>query len=326
MFKRPRLRPARPIVNVGLTASLIFLAACSGEKPETPEIREDTSVTSDENVNANGVTLQAVWATSSLSAPIADLAFVGGPEPILAAVLDTGELQLFTLEGDRITSPAALGVAELATGQALVLDEAAISIFPGISQDGSINAYAYNSVLGDPIALDVLPGLGAAGLCAGAPIDATSIMQLAYWTDAEPETLIHGHVQQIDGELAWAPITAIKSPDGPITSCIASFALSFETAETASDLAELVKFDQIFTIARTQDNTLTIRADNMDAKPVSIVDGITVRASEAPTAVAALGTVLYGGYPNGVIVIGGPVGDGHQITFIEPGSLFETQP
>lgn len=326
MFKRPRLRPTCPVVNAGVAASVIFLAACSGEKPETPEIRNETGAIVTENVNDNGVTLQAVWATSSLSAPIVDLAFVGGPEPILATVLETGELQLFTLEGDRITTPVDLGIAELATGQALVLDEAPISIFPGIDMDGSINAYAYNTVLGDPIGLDVLPGVGAAGLCAGAPLDGTSIMQLAYWTNADPETLVHGHVQQVDGELAWAPIGTLQSPNGPITSCIASFALSLETAANASDLAELVKFDKIFTIARTQDNTLTVREDKQAAKRATILNGITVRASETPTAVAALGSVLYGGYPNGVIVIGGPVGDGHQITFIEPGSLFETQP
>lgn len=323
MFKRPRLRPTSALVNVSLAAAVIFLVACSGDRGKTeetpPKSGADTAIT---NTPGDDVVLQAVWATRALSAPIIDLALSGGRDPILAALLATGELQLFDLEGDRITDPEALNLVEIASGQPVTFDDAPLILFPGIDATGSVNVYAYNSVLGAPAPLDLLPGVGAAGLCAGAPLTPDYLLQIAYWTEDAPETLVHGHILQQDGELAWRSIGAVESSDGPIGSCAAGQDLRYAAADASADLAELTKLDRRFLISRANDGSLRVSEGEMARTPVSIRDGITIEVPTTPTAIAALGEVRFGGYPNGVIVLGGD----QKITFVEPQALFETRP
>jgi|GEM_PF-3381924 len=323
MFKRPRLRPTSPLVNVALATSMIFLAACGGDSPQTDTNIEGNLPQSGQNTpseNAPNIPkLQAVWASSALTAPITDLAFTGGPEPILAAVLQTGELQLFNLLADRITAPIALDVKALATGQAVVLNEAALTLFPGIGTNGDLNFYAYASALGEPIKLDLLPGINASGLCAGAPLDETSVMQLAYWTTDAPDQIVHGHVRQdAAGELTWAPIETLINDSGPISACIAEAELQVATQDTAVNMALMTKYAKSYILAQTAEGTLNLITKSGNPVPVPVNNGITVRMPEQITAMAGLSTVLYGNYPNGVIVLGGEVDGAPHIVFVEP--------
>lgn len=309
---------------------MIFLAACGSDNEATSANNaansEESTPVGTPNDDANPASLQAVWATKPLTAPITSLAFVGGSEPILAVSLETGALQLFDIQGDRITEPTALDVQAVATGQAVVLNDAALTLFPGISTDGDINFYAYSSVLGDPIKLDFLPDISAAGLCAGPPLDGTSLMQLAYWTSPRPSELVHGHVQQdAGGELLWKPIDTLNSSNGPITACLADVRLEVATQSTALNLALLAKFGERFLLAQTAQGNLNVIAENGETKPTIINEGITVSAPKPATALAALSVVKFGAYPNGVIVLGGEVNGDSVITFIEPEALFKAR-
>ena len=323
MFKRPRLRPTSALVNVSFAAAVIFLVACSGDPDKTeetpPESGAEAAIT---ETARDEITLQAVWATRALSASIVDLALSGGNDPILAALLETGELQLFDLEGDRITAPEALDIVEIASGQPVNLEDAPLTLFPGIDQEGSVNVYAYNSVLGAPVPLDLLPGVGAAGICAGVALTPNYLLQIAYWTDEAPETLVHGHVSQEDGELVWVPIGTLESANGPIGSCVAGLELISRPADASADLAELTKLDRRFVISRTASGELRASEADLASMPMSVRNGLTIEAPTTPTAIAALGEVRFGGYPNGVIVLGGD----RKITFVEPQALFETRP
>jgi len=323
MFKRPRLRPASRLVNAGVATSMIFLAACGGDHPQTEANIEDNPPQTAQNAPAstpiNTPKLQAVWASSPLTAPIIDLAFAGGPEPILAAVLQTGEIQLFNLLADRITAPVALNVKALATGQAVVLNEAAVTLFPGIGTNGDLNFYAYASALGEPIKLAFLTGINASGLCAGTPLDKTSVMQLAYWTEDQPTEIVHGHVRQnAAGELAWAPIETLNNDGGPISACLADAQLQVATQETAVNMALMSNLADRYIVAQTSQGTLNLVTKAGKTSPAPINNGITVRVPEPITAMAGLSTVLYGNYPKGVIVAGGMVDDSPYIVFIEP--------
>lgn len=327
MFKRPRLSPTSLLVNAGLATSLIFLAACGGEKAQSGvNIEEDTApapAATSPVAAKKSYDLQAVWASQPLSAPITDLAFTGGPEPILAAVYETGDLQLFNLLGDRMTEAADLNIKALATGQAVVLNDVALTLFPGIGATGDINFYAYASALGDPVQLDFLPGLGASGLCAGTPIDQTAVMQLAYWSEDTPEDIVHGHVRQdSQGELSWDIIETLVSPGGPISACLAEAKLEITAPQRAQKLASLNKFGLRYTLAQTGQGTLSIIGKTGVPAPANIIDGITVRAPKEIKAMAALSDVFYGNYPNGLVVVGGEVNGKSKIVFIEPNGLF----
>jgi len=323
MFKRPRLRLPHRIVNASLAASVIFLSSCGGDKPKTDENPPKINA-SEPNVQLNDeVQLQAVWATNPLVAPITSLAFVGGSEPILAASMSTGALQLFDMQGDRITEPVDLAVKKLATGQAVVLDGVALTLFPGISQNGDISFFAYASALGDPVKLPFLPDLDARALCAGAPLDGTSIMQLAYSTKSRPSEIVHGHVQQdADGNLSWSVLSTDDQSDGPITACVADAELETLTDNDGGDLAILNKYGQRHIFLRASNGALFVENTFGKSHPVTINDGITVRTPASPSAMAILSNVQFGNYPNGLMVLGGDVDGASKITLIEPGNLF----
>ena len=326
MFKRPRLRPTHHIVNASLAAMVIFLAACSADKTETTENPPENNAPVTPIENANTVELQAVWATNPLTDSITSLAFVGGPQPILAASLADGGLQLFDLQGDRITAPVDLSVKRIASGQAVVLGGVALTLFPGINLNDDLSFYAYARALGDPVELDFLQGIDAAGLCAGPPLDDTAVMQLAYWTKATPTELVHGHVAQDESEeLSWHPIATIKSEAGPITACLADAELQLATADQADkalSLAALEKYGERFVFAQTQNGGLNMTDQRGQTRPAKVLDGITVRTPNPPRAMAVLSDVQFGNYPNGLLVLGGSVKGEIQITLIEPGNLF----
>ncbi len=326
MFKRPRLRPPYSLVNASLAAGVVFLAACSGGETDIDEksIENNVSVAVQENMDQ--VELQAVWATGALDSPITSLAFVGGSEPILAASLASGALQFFDLLGDRITQPVDLGVKTLATGQAVVLDGAALTLFPGISQRGDLDFYAYAPALGDPLKLDFLPNQNAKGLCAGPPLLPNYVMQLAFWTTDEPSVLSHGHVgQDAEGNLSWTLIDQLASANGPIAACAAYAELEVTTEATAVDLAAIEKFGQRFLIAQTKAGKLNVINRSGVTRPLTIADGITVRTPSPPAAIAALSDAQFGNYPDGLIVVGGEVNGVSQITLVEPGGLFRSK-
>lgn len=323
MFKRLRLSPPHPIVNASLAASVIFLSACGGEKTENENNPPEAPVSSALPEHAGKPTLQAVWATQPLMAPITSLAFVGGAEPILAASLSTGALQLFDLQGDRITAPVNLDIKTLATGQAVVLDGAAITLFPGISQTGDLKLYAYSRALDTPLPLNLIEGVNATGLCAGPPLDDVSIMQLAYWSANNPSELVHGHVRQdTEGNLLWAPLSTSQSAKGPITACLANARLEVATANTAINLAELSKYGRQVLIAQTQEGNLNVISSEGKTRPIAVQDGISVRTPSTPTAMAALSEAKFGNYPNGLLVLGGLVNGAPQITLIEPINIY----
>lgn len=322
MFKRPRLRPTFTIVNASLAASVIFLAACSPDTPEIQEKPSENNATVQNSENSDRLQLQAVWATSPLAAPITSLAFAGGSEPILAVSLSTGDLQLFNMQGDRIGDLVDLEVKTLATGQAVVLNDAAITLFPGIGTNGDLKLYAYAAALGDPVGLDLLPGIGAAGLCAGPPLDGSSIMQVAYWTVDKPAELIHGHVQQdADGNLNWSAFAGTTQTDGPIGACIAEARLDIARREGATGLAVLNKYGRRLLFSLSKDGGLELIENNGRSRSIAVSDGITVRVPKPASAMAILSEVAFGNYPDGLIVLGGPVNGEHQVTLIEPTGL-----
>lgn len=322
MFKRPRLSPPYTIVNASLAAIMVFLAACSGDTADKAENPHKNNTPAIDAENAIPVSLQAVWATPPLKDSITSLAFVGGSSPILAASLENGTLQFFDMQGDRITAPLDLGVKTLATGQAVNVDGIALTLFPGIGTDGDLNFYAFAHALGDPIKFNFLSGVNAAGLCAGPPLDDTAILQLAYWTNDNPEQILHGHVIQDESqELIWRAIDTKASKNGPITACLADAELQIATASEAINLAALTKFGQRFVFAQGQNGNLRVSDQNGMTRPVTISNGITVRAPNPPSAMAILSNVQFGNYPDGLLVLGGPVDGTAQITLIEPGNL-----
>ena len=323
MFKRPRLRPVCPLVNVGLAASFIFISACSGDpEPIAPETQVEPTANSSV-IEQNPARLQAVWNTSSLSSPIRDLGLSGGNNPVLASVLDGGQLQLFDLDGVQLTEPTDVGITAIGDGFPTTLNELAITMFPGIGPDGSVNMYLYSQVIGTPVAVDLIPEANAAGLCVGASASDGALAEIAYWSPEAPSRLITGHVSVVDDELQWTA-GETKETGKPPSACRIGGGV-YDWTDTGTDLAVIKNGTAEKHLVLSQSGVHEF-VDGVNDSPITIRDGISVQVPEPIIAMSALSDVQFGGYPQGVIIVGGPVNGAPKLVFIEPIALFDDGP
>lgn len=321
-FKRPRLRPGQSLVNAGTALCLIFLAACGqGEDEIADNPVRDQSQTAGET--AARVALPAVWGTSPLQGRVSDLAFAGGPGPVLAIGYESGALQFFDLNADPLSTPADMDLTALADGQTTIIDEVELTVFPGIGRDGTINLYAWNSVLGTPFALPLVETAGAAGLCAAPASEEGSILRLGYWTAAAPDELTLGTVSQASGELVFAETGTETAENGEaIRSCLLGTNTLLGTATTGGPLIGISGTTSTEIMAATRLG-LVRQGETTRGSLVRVTEGITIRPPAEITAAAALSDVRFGGYPDGVIAIAGETAPGeHRVVFLEPGPLF----
>ncbi len=331
-FKRVRVWPRKHIVNALSAASFATIAACgSADAPEPGD-----ATTKPDTVDGNdALTLPAVWATTPLRGVPVAAAYSGGGAPLLAIAYEGGGLEMFNLDADLISDAADDSIVALADGQAVVIDGVALSLFPAITEDGRINAFAFGGGLDAPqsldLPIDVEPPV--AGVCAGAgaPIDG-QIFALAYWTEADPRTLVRGNVVLDSGDLAWrgagevsydaALVDCEITPNGPIG--VRTSKLDWpngDGAQTAAAIVETALLDAPgarIVIAKSEDGGLWAIHPDQDISALAIRDGITVRAPRRPLAMAALGQARFGGYPGGVLALAGETAPGeHQAVFID---------
>ncbi|MEO9969505.1 MAG: hypothetical protein ABJG15_06695 [Hyphomonadaceae bacterium] len=323
MFKRPRLRPASPLVNVSLAASLIFISACSGEKASiAPETDGDPSAAVVVEV-VKPTQLQAVWATRALSSKVLDIAISGGPNPVLAAVLAGEQIQLFNLDGELLIDPETVGITKIGDGRTYAVNDVPLTLFPGIGNAGDLNVYVHNSALSAPVALDLLPNAGAVDLCSGTTETDGTLLMVAYWTESQPDTLIIGNVYEDGDSFAWDPIDEIAYGRA-IGGCllVAGEAPAIEPANQAAGMIAINNGARQVTMRRAPGGQIE-KLNETGFEPISVRNGISVRTPEPIAAMAALSVVQFGGYPNGVIVVGGQVEGQSQLVFVEPIALFE---
>lgn len=324
IFKRPRLRLARPLVNVGLAASLIFISGCSDEKPQDAGARIENSGNEPVVEIITRSKLQAVWSTNTLSGEIVDVAVSGGPNPILAATLGGGQIQLFDLDGERLTDPVTVGAQKLANGFPATLGGAQVTLFPGIGSSGDLNIYLYSPNLGAPVAIDLLRDVSAAGLCTGQAQADGALLDIGYWTTTAPLELITGSLYEADGEFVWQPVTS-KTQSTQLGGCILQGETGTETGNMAGamDMAVIGKTDaQKKLLQLGADGQLQeIRPDG-SADTLPIRAGISIGVPSPITAFTTLPDAQFGGYPDGVIIVAGAVAGAQKLVFVEPIGLF----
>lgn len=323
-FKRPRLVVDRTLVNAGLAASLIFLAACgNGGEREVPEADPSGS----ESAAETALMLPAVWSTSALDGPVADIALAGGGASLLAVAYEGNGLELFDLEAERVAEIARFAVAELGQGTFIDLDGAELTLFPGIDTEGAFKAYLFGANLMAPAEIDLpIEANGTvAGLCAtpgipGSPV----IMQLAYWTAGQADLLVRGDLSVEEGEFAWTERNRVRAEDA-ISTCM-------DTGQTleplTGPLADAVRFQRAETereLFLSPDGALSVSVGESggaeEARPIGLRDGLSVRTPPKPVAMDALASPRGGGYPFGLIVVAGETGNGHQVVFVDAGPL-----
>jgi hypothetical protein len=314
-FKRWRLSAVSPLVNAGLGLALLFTAtACSKQdkqadtKPETPVI-------------AAGTQLPAVWATRPLEGQVSSIALSGGLRGILAVAYEKGGLQFFDMEAEKLGEKANFRLKALGSGESAIIEDRSITVFPGITREGELKGYIYGEGLIAPAQIDlpVTSDHAIVGVCSG-PAPGTGLMRLAFWTDVNNSVLQNGIIKTDEGDLRWVSGESTFT-DFPIKSC-AFTSDTLVASPRASDAASLVR-GPLDALISLENGKLGISTDmGMTNSEIDVQDGITVTAPSMPDAMAAMGTMMSGGYPGGLIVIAGETKPGeYNAVFVDPSPL-----
>ena len=217
-----------------------------------------------------------------------------------------------TYELDRHLSLTALG-----EGRYALLSDTPVTFFPGIASDGDLKVWIHGGQLQDAIEYDLKgdqPG-EAVGLCSAPPVPGSEALhRLAYWSD-RGVTLNVGEISESGGELVWTKSEDVSS-DAPLTACTftADGVRTFSAPIIAATTLRRLGRETLLTLS--ENGTLTAVFDNGQRQDIDITDGITVRAPDYPTALAAAGDARGGGYPGGVVILGGTIGSGDNLAVL----------
>ena len=327
MFKRPRLSAQTFPVNAGIAGFLLFYAvSCSG--PQEPEENPvDAGEIADEAPPEGAATaedsLPAVWSTNNLDHAVSGIGISGGAGSTFAVAYADGGVQIFNFDAERVTGIAESSAIALGEGRYALLSGTPVTFFPGIDPAGDLKVWIHGGQLSEAIEYDLkgTQQAPAVGLCAAPPLSGSSALhRLAYWSDAS-DTLHIGEIVEESGELSWNRLEDMTA-DSPVTACtfttdgVRAFSAPVTQAATLRRLGR----ETLLTLSDT--GTLTAIYDNGESQDLVITDGITVEAPPLPTALAAAGDARGGGYPGGVIVLGGSVATGdNRAVMVDPSRI-----
>ncbi len=329
MFKRPRLSAQTFPVNAGLAGFLLFYAvSCSGpqEPEETSQAANEPPPQEEAQPPADTAnSLPAVWMTRQLDFPVRSIGITGGAGSNFAVAYEGGGLQIFNFDGERITEISDHDVEELAEGRYAMISGTPVTLFPGIDSSGDLKVWIHGGGLTKAIEYD-LQGAGDSpigGLCAAPPEgnSGDALHRLSFWTQTSPNLLQVGSIIQDGDALVWTGTETVETDD-PVSACVYTqdgpevFA---EPIITASRLRRLGR-QTTLTLKTNGDVTAIYGPDSSQAFDIS--DGITVVAPTLPNTMASTGDARGGGYPGGIIVLGGDIGpDDHRAVLVDPSKI-----
>ena len=315
------------LVNAMLAIGLLFsVSACSGgdsePAPSTPPSEP----------NLGGIVeLSAVWSTAALDKPVADIALSGGLSPILAIAYESSGLQLFDLEGERISEVAPYKIKELSTGHAVDIDGTELTVFPGINHLNELNVYVYGEGLVAPVEVQIGadPARDMDGICSDVAVGPDGrLLNIGYWKQGSLD-LMTFPVKSEDGELGWIEDPVLLEAASAISACEffdgTAIPFSGDIVDAASLTREgysglIILEDSGALQARTGTSEIVASGGGEQVR-LLVNNGLSVAMPDEPTSVAALGKPLAGGYGGGLIVVAGNVGGEDKAIFIAADAL-----
>lgn len=325
MFKRPHLRAAKRLVNAPSALALLFLAtACSPGQEQVEDQVSEPPVESTDSAAPEGLILPAVWQTKDLEFPITSVAVAGALGSTVAVTYEDGGLQFVDLDGERVTDKADIGVSEVSDGRYLMLQETPVTVFPGITSAGDLSLYIHGGELTEPLPYPLDAGTDdlIEGLCSADPVlDSDGILRIGFWTQGERRRLHTGRIVEVGTDLVLLlnePIPAARD----ITACLLSDSDALVYTDPVVAAAEVNNRSKTYRFLVDDLGGYSLSNQDEEVQAFTVSDGITVRPPARPVDMAATGDARNGGYPGGVIVIGGQSANGaHMVTFIDPSQV-----
>lgn len=311
-----RLSAASTFVNAATGAILLFGAAACSREEKGPEAPPQAAPI------ATGLELPAVWSTRPLSGPVRDVAMSTGGGAVLAVAYERGGLEFFNMDGERIGEPSLFRLKAIADGRSTSIGDAAVTLFPGITEAGELKGYVYSPGLMAPTQIDLPVNEERAieGLCTG-DSSAGGLVRIAYWTMTNSMSLTTGVLSEVNGDLTWTPEAATQT-DFPVTSCVFAYD-TLVASPRSDDSASLTRGKYSALLSLEAGKPIQISTDyGLTTMDVGVRDGITIQAPRNPTAISAQGSLPAGGFPGGVVVVAGENAAGeHQVVFIDPSEI-----
>jgi hypothetical protein len=325
MFKRPHLRAAKRLVNAPFALSLLFLAsACSPSSEPVETDPADPPVDSAESADPGGLVLPAVWQTNDLGRPINSIGVAGELASTVAVAYGDGGLQFLDLEGERLTNIADIGVVHLGNGQFMRLQDTSVTVFPGITRDGTMSLYIHGGELSEPLPYPIDAGTESTilGLCSAGPtFDRDGVMRIGFWTADAPSELKLGRVAEVGDNL----ILLLDEPaqaSSNISSCVLTDTEDVAYSDPVLAASDLKHRNKRYRFLLDEFGGYTLITSEGEAVDFQVLDGISVRPPPRPVDMAGTGDARSGGYPGGVLVIAGETRDGvHTVTYIDPSKV-----
>ena len=325
MFKRPHLRAAKRLVNAPLALILLFLASACGQAPDSDETPvTHPPVESVDTGDVDGLVLPAVWQTKDLEYPINSVAVAGGLGSTVAVTFEDGGLQFVDLDGERVTEKADLGVSQIADGRFLRLQGTPVIMFPGITRDGELSLYIHGGELDAPLPYPLNAGTDdlVEGLCSAGPVlDSDGVMRIGFWTQGDRRNLQTGRIVEAGTDLVLLlnePVAAARD----ISACVLSESDARVYTQPVLAAAEVKNRSKTYRFLLDDLGGYSLTNDAGEVQLFTVSDGISVRPAQRPVDMAATGDARGGGYPGGVIAIGGESANGaHMVTFIDPSKV-----
>lgn len=325
MFKRPHLRAAKRLVNAPFTLSLLFLAAaCSpGQEPVDEEVAEPP-VESVDPGDPEGLFLPSVWQTDDLGAPITSVAIAGALGSTVAVTFEDGGLQFVNFDGERVTDKSDIGVAAVADGRFMLLQGTPVTLFPGITTSGDLSLYLHGGELTEPLPYPIEAGIDGyiEGLCSAPPLDESDgVMRIGFWTQIERRILQTGRLVEVGDNLVLLlnePVAAARD----ISACVLSEDGAVVYSEPAVAVSEIKNRSKTYRFLLDDLGGYSLTTEDGAVQNFTVSEGITVRPPALPADMAGTGDARGGGYPGGVIVVGGENEYGHHtVTYIDPSKV-----
>ncbi|GAB5455277.1 MAG: hypothetical protein Hens2KO_15060 [Henriciella sp.] len=325
MFKRPHLRAAKRLVNAPSALTLLLLAAaCSPADAPVETETVSPPVDTAETADSEGLSLPAVWQTNDLGGPINSIGVAGGLGSTVAVVFADGGLQFLDLEGERVTEKADIEILRVADGRFLQLQGTPVTVFPGITQDGDLSLYLHGGDLPEPLPYPLDAGTDdrLEGICSGAPtFERDGIMRIGFWTQGARRELKLGRLVEVGDNLVLLLDEPARA-DRDITACVLTDTEDVAYSAPVVAALELSNRSKNYRFILDDLGGYTLVTPSDEVIGFEVLDGITVRPPQIPTAMAGTGDARGGGYPGGVIVVSGLASTGaHTVTYIDPSKV-----